>query len=466
MADIRPQPGPQEAFLSTPVDIAIYGGAAGGGKTYGLLLEGLRHVGNPGFRAVIFRRTTPQIANEGGIWDTSIPLYASLGAYPVESKHVHQFPSGARVKFSHLEYDLDCESYQGAQIAFIGFDELTHFTEHQFWYMLSRNRSMCGVRPYVRATTNPDPDSFVAALISWWIDQGTGYPIPERSGIVRWFVRENNTVIWADTKDELLLADPERKPGDIKSLTFISSQVYDNKILLEKDPGYLGNLKALSFVDRERLLKGNWKVRVCAGTMFRREWFGIVDAVPASRTIVRYWDRAATENADGRGNPDWTSGTKMSMDRKGIFYIEHLSRFQGTPLTVETGIANTASQDGKRCEIGIEQDPGQAGKAEAEYQVRNLRGYIVHAFPVHRDKVTRAKAYSAQVEAGNVKLVRGDWNEAFILEHENFPPTGKGKDDQVDSSSGAFMMLASKPRGQAASSWPGATPAQNNDWES
>jgi predicted phage terminase large subunit-like protein len=182
---------------------------------------------------------------------------------------------------------------------------------------------------------------------------------------------------------------------------------------------------------------------------------------------VRYWDRAATENADGRGNPDWTSGTKMSMDRKGIFYIEHLSRFQGTPLTVETGIANTASQDGKRCEIGIEQDPGQAGKAEAEYQVRNLRGYIVHAFPVHRDKVTRAKAYSAQVEAGNVKLVRGDWNEAFILEHENFPPpTGKGKDDQVDSSSGAFMMLASKPRGQAASSWPGATPAQNNDWES
>lgn len=465
MADIRPQEGPQERFLESEADIVIYGGAAGGGKTYGLLLEGLRHADNAGFRAVVFRRTTPQIANEGGIWDTSMPLYGAVGAVPVESKHLHVFPSGARLKFAHLGHEKDAEAYQGAQIAFIGFDELTHFTEHQFWYMLSRNRSMCGVRPYIRATTNPDPDSFVAPLIAWWIDQDTGYAIPERSGIVRWFVRENNTITWADTPAELLRGHPERLEADVKSLTFISSLVSDNKILLEKDPGYLGNLKALSLVDRERLLKGNWKVRPCAGTLFRREWFGIVDAVPAARTIVRYWDRAGSE-ADGSGNPDWTSGTKMSMDRKGVFYIEHNSRFQGTPLTVENAISNTASQDGKRCEIGIEQDPGQAGKAEAEYQVRNLRGYIVHAVPVHRDKVTRAKAYSAQVEAGNVKLVRGEWNEAFILEHENFPPpVGKGKDDQVDSGSGAFTMLANKPRGEAASVWPGSQPAPANDWE-
>ena len=465
MADIRPQPGPQESFLTSEADIVIYGGAAGGGKTYGLLLEGLRHADNAGFRAVVFRRTTPQIANEGGIWDTSIPLYSAVGAVPVESRHLHVFPSGARLKFAHLEHENDAEAYQGAQIAFIGFDELTHFTERQFWYMLSRNRSMCGVRPYIRATTNPDPGSFVAALIAWWIDQNTGYAIPERSGIVRWFVRENNKIFWADTRDELLSGHPERLAADVKSLTFISSLVSDNKILLEKDPGYLGNLKALSLVDRERLLKGNWKIQPCAGTMFRREWFKIVDAVPASRTVVRYWDRAGTE-ADGTGNPDWTSGTRMSMDRVGRFYIEHVSRFQGSPLTVENGISNTASQDGKRCEIGIEQDPGQAGKAEAEYQVRNLRGYIVHAFPVHRDKVTRAKAYSAQVEAGNVKLVRGDWNEDFIIEHENFPPAeGKGKDDQVDSSSGAFMMLASKPRGDAASVWPGSQPAPTSDWE-
>jgi predicted phage terminase large subunit-like protein len=463
MADIRPQPGPQEDFLTSSSDIVIYGGAAGGGKTYGLLLEGLRHADNAGFRAVIFRRTTPQITNEGGIWDTSLPLYASVGAVP--TKLLHTFPSGARLKFSHLEYDKDCEGYQGAQIAFIGFDELTHFTEHQFWYMLSRNRSMCGVRPYIRATTNPDPDSFVARLIDWWINPATGYAIPERSGIVRWFVRENNVITWADAKAELLVGHPERNIEDVKSFTFISSLVSDNKILMEKDPGYLGNLKALSLVDRERLLNGNWKIRACAGTMFRREWFGIVDAMPVARTVVRYWDRAGTE-ADGTGNPDWTSGTKMSMDRRGIFYIEHVSRFQGSPLTVENSIANTASHDGKRCEIGIEQDPGQAGKAEAEYQVRNLRGYIVHAVPVHRDKVTRAKAYSAQVEAGNVKLLRGEWNEDFLQEHENFPPAdGKGKDDQVDSSSGAFMMLASKPRGDAASVWPGSQPAPANDWE-
>ena len=465
MTDIRPQPGPQEAFLASAADIVIYGGAAGGGKTFGLLLEGLRYVDNPGFRATIFRRTTPEIMNEGGIWDTSLPLYASAGAVPMESKHRHEFPSGARVKFSHLEYDKDCEGHQGAQIAFIGFDELTHFTEYQFWYMLSRNRSMCGVRPYIRATTNPNPESFVAALIAWWIDPD-GYPIASRSGVVRWFVRENNAITWADTREELLIDHPERQPEDIKSLTFIGSQVYDNKILLEKDPGYLGNLKALSLVDRERLLKGNWKIRPCAGTMFRREWFEIVDAVPASRAIVRYWDRAGSEVTADNKNPDWTSGTKISRDRKGVFYIEDVTRFRGSPLTVENGIVNTASQDGKRVEIGIEQDPGQAGKAEAEYQVRNLAGYIVHAFPVNKNKVLRASPYSAQAEAGNIKLLRGAWNAAFITEHENFPPPeGNGKDDQVDSTSGGFMMLASKPRGNVASAWPGANPAPANDWE-
>ena len=70
--------------------------------------------------------------------------------------------------------------------------------------MLSRNRSMCGVRPYIRATCNPDADSWVADLVSWYIDSDTGYPIPKRSGAIRYFVRHDNKLFWADTRQELI----------------------------------------------------------------------------------------------------------------------------------------------------------------------------------------------------------------------------------------------------------------------
>jgi Terminase large subunit, T4likevirus-type, N-terminal/Anti-CBASS protein Acb1-like len=200
---IGPQPGPQTQFLSSPADIAIYGGAAGGGKTFAELLEPLRHVSNKDFGAVIFRRTTPQITNEGGLWDESGKLYPMLGAKPNQTDLSWTFPSGATVSFKHLEHEKTVLNWQGSQVPLLCFDELTHFSQKQFWYMLSRNRSMCGVRPYVRATCNPDADSWVAELIAWWINQDTGYPIPERAGVLRWFVRIGDSIIWADRPEDL-----------------------------------------------------------------------------------------------------------------------------------------------------------------------------------------------------------------------------------------------------------------------
>src|SRR5262245_2745167 len=103
--EIRPQPGPQEAFLASSADITIYGGGAGGGKTFGLLREPLRHIRNAQFGAVVFRRTSPQIRNKGGLWDESQKLYPLLGAESRESVLDWRFPSAATVKFSHLQYD-------------------------------------------------------------------------------------------------------------------------------------------------------------------------------------------------------------------------------------------------------------------------------------------------------------------------------------------------------------------------
>lgn len=149
----------------------------------------------PGFRAVIFRKVYKQITTSGGLWDESLNLYQQIpGTQPLKSpKHHWTFAGGARLEFDYLARDEDVYNWQGAQICGIFFDELTHFTENQFFYMMSRNRSTCGIRPYMRATCNPDSDSWVAKFIEWWLDPATGYAIPERSGKLRFFYARKRT---------------------------------------------------------------------------------------------------------------------------------------------------------------------------------------------------------------------------------------------------------------------------------
>jgi len=351
-----------------------------------------------------------------------------------------------------MQFEQDRFEWDGAEIPFIGFDQLEHFSWKQFFYMLSRNRSLCGVTPYIRATCNPDPDHWLRAFIDWWIDD-SGHAIQKRSGVIRWFIILNDIVYWANSADELI--KKYGKEAGPKSFTFIPSTVYDNKILLEKDPGYLRNLKALPMVDRERLLGCNWDVRESAGMFFRRIWFEIVEAAPALVDEIRYWDRAGTGTLPGQeAKASWTAGLRMGKDARGVYYIVDVNRFQGSPLKVEDGIKNVASQDGKRIRVGLEQDPGSAGKAEVQVHVRNLAGYDVTVNTVRESKAkragvgvgVRAKSLSAQAEAGNVKLVRGRWNEAFLKEVENFDGTEKCVSDQTDACSGAFHLLTSAKR--------------------
>ncbi|MFZ4856151.1 MAG: terminase large subunit domain-containing protein [Desulfuromonadaceae bacterium] len=294
MEEIRPQAGPQEDFLSTPADIAIYGGAAGGGKSWALLMEPLRHVTRlADFTAMFFRRNAVQVKNPGGLWDESVKLYPLAGAVPVSNVMQWNFPGGGVVKFGHLENETSVFNWQGSQLPLICFDELTHFSITQFFYMLSRNRSTCGVRPYIRATTNPDVDSWVAEFIAWWINQTTGFPIPERAGKLRWFIRLNNKLIWADTEQELKDAyGTVESPVFPKSVTFIPASIYDNKKLMEADPGYLANLQAQDDVQRSRLLDGNWLTRRSVNGIFRKEWLKFTDIRPATLNVYIMGDPA------------------------------------------------------------------------------------------------------------------------------------------------------------------------------
>lgn len=370
-------------------------------------------------------------------------MYPLLGAVPRKTpKPMFIFPSGMKVAFGHLERYQDCLAYQGAQIPLICFDEMTHFDEDVFWYMLSRNRSDSGVSGYIRATTNPDPDSFVRQLIDWWIDKD-GYAIRERSGVIRWFIRVNGEVIWADTKQELL----DRFGAEIypKSFTFICSTLADNAILMKNDPSYLANLKALPLVEQERLLGGNWNIRPSAGLFFKRSQIpddGWLDEVPTDVKLwVRGWDLAATDVTEG-GEPAYTAGVLIGKRKNGRYVVADVTNVRLGADGVRKHIKSTSAMDKekyKRTKVRLPQDPGQAGKDQAQSFIKLLAGFSVVVERESGSKETRAEPFAAQWQAGNVEIVKGEWNEQYLSQLEAFPE-GKFK-DMVDASSSAFGEL-------------------------
>ena len=441
---LAPQAGPQTQFMASSADIIIYGGAAGGGKTYALLLEALRHKDVKSFGAVIFRHNYNQITAEGGLWDASQKIFNQVpDAHSRKSPKLHwRFDGGAKLSFAHIERDEDLKSWQGTEIAYIGFDELTHFTKHQFLYMLSRNRTTCGIRPYVRATCNPDSDSWVADFISWWIDQETGYAIPERSGQIRWMVVLNDIIYWGDTPEELA-KKYEVNVEDCKSVTFIASRLEDNKILMESDPGYLANLKAMTEVDMERLLRGNWKIKAAAGSFFKRSQVGeILTEVPKDLVAVcRGWDLAATDK-DEDDEAAFTAGVLMGRRENGRFVIIDVINRQLKAGDVRSTVLVTAKMDHAKyawCRQRLPQDPGQAGKDQKASYMEMLAGFDVHMIPESGDKATRAEPMAAQWQHGMFDLVAGEWNEAYLNQLESFPDS-KWK-DMVDASSSAFNEI-------------------------
>jgi predicted phage terminase large subunit-like protein len=443
---ISVQPGPQTECLQTPADICIYGGAAGGGKTVALILEALRYVTRVlGFSAVFFRRTTPQITNPGGLWDESLNFYPRFGGTPHRHTLEWEWPRGGKIKFSHLQLASTVYDWQGAQITLICFDELTHFTAHQFFFMVSRNRSTCGVRPYIRATCNPDADSWVAEFVEWWIDPETGFPIPERAGVLRYFVRAAEKIVWADQLEDLIehMPPPQDLPPGVEpprpiSVTFIPASVVDNPALLKVNPQYLAWLEALPLLERERLLKGNWKIRPAAGLYFKRGWCTIVEDAPADLDVVRYWDLAATEKTE-LNDPDWTVGIKLGCDKNRGYWLLDAVRARANPGDIERLLLDTASRDGKKVRIGFGQDPGQAGKSQALHFVSALSGFDATSIRESGDKLTRFGPFSSQCRVGNVKILRGLWNEELFLALEGFPD--RAHDDEVDACSGALEML-------------------------
>lgn len=435
------------AFASSKADIVIYGGAAGGGKSWALTYSPLPYVHIPGFLGVIFRRESPELKP---LLKIARELYPLRGGVIRESPNIDvRFPPmkgrgrGGEIIFRHLQHAKDVHAHQGPEYAFIGFDELCSFEADQFWYLVSRLRTTCGVTPFLRATCNPDPDSFVKGLIRWWLDKDGRYPRPERSGVPRYFVRDQDTdkLRWADTEEELL--DAGYREVMIKSLTFIASSLQDNRILMEAQPGYEGTLLSLNRVDRERLLRGNWQIREDAGSLFKRAWFPVVVEPPSEPIVtIRHWDKAATEApADKHPGPDWTRGARVSLLTDGRLFIHHVEGCRLTPGAVNDRLLSIAAQDGKGTIVGLWQDPGQAGKADVEHTQKLIRkaGFASEVVRASQNKLAYAKIWSSKAERGDILLQRGAWNEAFLGEAESFPEGAH--DDIIDAVSGAVQLL-------------------------
>jgi len=254
---LKPQEGPQTEFCKSWAEEVLYGGAAGGGKTFAVIMEAARYVHVPTYRALILRRTVPELYMADGPIDIAESMFGGWGTFNRERLR-WTFPSGARVEFGHMEREKDKERYQTGAWSYIAFDQVEQFTEKQYLYMYSRLRSGSRdprtgkpVPKRLRATANP-PDSDQPG-ITWlmprfapWLDPS--YPAPAEPGEVRWFARD------LDGREVEVLPGTE---GAV-SRTFIRALVWDNKILLERDPGYVDRLRLLPEPYRSMLLKGEW----------------------------------------------------------------------------------------------------------------------------------------------------------------------------------------------------------------
>lgn len=427
---IPQKPTPHQAtFLLVPHYEVFFGGSAGPGKSSALLMAALQYVDQPGYNALILRKTFQDLAKADALIPRSKEWLMNTDAHWNESQKRWTFPSGATLSFGHMDDENAKYNYQGAAWHFIGFDELTHFSETMYMYMHSRCR---------KAEEDPIPLRM----------RGTGNP----GGIGHEWVK-NRFVTPPDPEEVTEGMDEESKREyyeERANMLFIPAKLHDNPHIA-KD--YEKNLKRLDAVTRAQLLNGDWDIGEM-GNLFRMEWFDnrVIDNVPVDVSIirkVRYWDLASTDEEkvkEKKGAPDWTASCLMGLGDDGNVYVLEMTQDRKSPLEVERLVKSKAARDAADGGIGntiiwMEEEPGSSGKNTIAMYGR----YVLLGYPFYGDKPTggkieRARPASSACEHGSVYLIRGSWTKKFLNELIGFP-VGQ-HDDMVDAFTGAFSKIA------------------------
>ncbi len=274
-----PNDGPQTEFLAAPETDVLYGGAAGGGKSYAMIVDPLRYAHREAHRALVLRRSMPELRE---LIDKSRELYpkAFPGCKFREVEKIWTFPSGAKVEFGYLERDADVYRYQGQAYSWIGFDEITHLSTEFAWnYLSSRLRTTDSeITPYMRCTANP------GGAGATWVRKRYISPSPPNESF---------------------------KGNDGLTRKFIPARLEDNPYLA-RDGRYEQMLNALPPIQRKQLLEGNWDVT--EGAAFTE--FELETHVITPFDIPVHWERIkgidygyASESACVWGAIDPSDGT-------------------------------------------------------------------------------------------------------------------------------------------------------------
>lgn len=453
---VRHIPHPaQQVYLNLGVREALYGGAAGGGKSDALLMAALQYVDVPGYSALILRRTWADLVLPGAIMDRAKNWLANTPVKMHDGGRSWTFPSGAKLQFGYLARDDDKYRYQSAEFQFIGFDELTQWDrEETYDYMFSRIRrpqlSCLNCRTPLSRETNiehkngykhttrlgrakcggarafPDP-----AVMAQYPDSPDGiniFNIPLR---MRSATNPGGRgAHWVKAR----LVDPRTKR---KGSVFVPARLTDNPSLDQKT--YAENLMHLNPVERERLLNGDWEITE-GGDMFERVDFAPVEYPPPhnDRNVkrVRFWDMAASDG----DRSDWTVGALCSL-YDGMFYIEHIVRVRKKPHETEKILRQTAVADGVDVHIRMEQEGGSAGKSIIDQYKRGIfAGFNFDGIRSTGSKPARASALATYAKnSTHVRIVIAGWNREFLDEMEQFP--NGAHDDQTDAVSSGFNYL-------------------------
>lgn len=398
-----PHPKQQQFLMHTATREVFYGGAGGGGKSQAAWFGALQFVDVPGYAALIFRRTYADLSLPNALMSRSKAYLANTTAHWSEKDKTWTFPGGASITFAYLENENDKYRYASAEFQYIFFDELTHFTETQFTFLFTRLRKEKGgalgdVPLRMRAASNPG---------------GPGH---------EWVKRR--------------YVDPStREPRRV----FIPAWIKDNPSLDRES--YIESLENTDATTRAQIESGDWDA--VAGSFFKGlERVKIVSAAPTPdqfTRVVRYWDLASTEAQAGI-DPDYTSGVKVGKHKDGTIWVLNVIRERLGPKGVRDLIRQTAAVDGKSVAVRIEREGGASGKMVV-YSIiaQDLAGWPATAVRPKNSKAERAEPWAAQIEAGNVYIVKDRNTNSFLDEHRAFP---EGiHDDMVDAVSGAFSEV-------------------------